>query len=200
MENMLVGDSKIWDCFREGDDLALSLIYSMYAKSLYQYGLKFTGNRDIVEDVIHDLFVDLIRNRKTIGETSNIQFYLLKSFRRKLVRQLRGEMRYSDNLSAETTFEVHYSAEAEFISEETRNSQLKRLNEAIQQLSPRQKEAIYLKFQKELDYDEISELLGMGVEACRNLIYRAIKSLRELFPSDENSPILLFILKNSDFF
>ncbi|MDX9881586.1 MAG: sigma-70 family RNA polymerase sigma factor [Prolixibacteraceae bacterium] len=193
-------DREVWNNFREGDDSSLSLIYSRYAKSLYRYGLKFTGNRDIIEDVVHDLFVDLIRNRKTIGETSNIQFYLLKSFRRKLVRQLRGEMRYSDGPSTETNFDVHYSAETGFISEETRDIRLKRLNEAVQQLSPRQKEAIYLKFQKELAYGEISELLGMGTEACRNLVYRAIKSLREFYSPDGNLPVLLLILKHSGYF
>lgn len=193
-------DSEIWTKFRSGDDFTLSLIYSNHAKSLYRYGLKFTGNHNLIEDVIHDLFIDLIRNRKTIGDTANIQFYLLKSFRRKLLRLLKGEMRYSDDQSGHEAFEVQYSIETELISEETKANQMIRLRHAIDQLSPRQKEAIYLKFQKELNYDEISEILGMGVEACRNLIYRAIKSLREAFPSDGNQPILLLILKNQHIF
>lgn len=195
MESKQESDLEIWNCFRDGDDLSLSLIYSMYAKSLYRYGLKFTDDQNVVEDVIHDLFVNLIQNRRTIGETSNIQFYLLKSFRRKLVRQLKGEIRYCNDLSKEAAFEVHYSAETEFILEETRDIRSKRLNEAVQQLSPRQKEAIYLKFQKELNYDEISEILDMGTEACRNLIYRAIKSLRELYSQYRDLPVLLLILQ-----
>lgn len=187
-------DFKKWNRFRRGDDSALSDIYSKNVESLYRYGLKFTTNRDIVEDIIHDLFLDLIRNRKTIGNTDNIKFYLLKSFRRKLVRKLKGEMRYDDEFS-DMTFGVKYSIEQEIISEEIKDQTSKRLLFAIEKLSPRQKEAIYLKFKKGLDYQEISDLLGMGVEASRNLIYRAIKSLKETILSTGNNPILLFILK-----
>ena len=197
MEQIPGSDFEIWNKFRDGNDYSLSLIYSKYAEVLYRYGLKFTGNRNIIEDSIHDMFMDLIRNRKTIGETTNIQFYLLRTFRRKLTRKLKGELRYGDDLASEMIFDIHYSAESEMISEEIKNNQIKQLHKAINNLSPRQKEAIYLKFQKELDYNEISEILGMGIEACRNLIYRAIKSLRALVPNDGNSPVLLLILKNS---
>jgi len=188
-----------WNKFKNGDDSSLVFIYSENVKSLYNYGLKFTSDRDVVEDVVHDLFLDLIKARKTLGNTDNIQFYLLKSFRRKLVRQLKKELRYSDGQPDEISFGVHYSIEDGLISEETKNNQTKRLYDAIQRLSPRQKEAIYLKFQKELDYNEISEVLGMGVEACRNLIYRAIKSLKDLLPKRGSTSILFHIFKESSF-
>lgn len=189
------GDWKKWNSFRKGDDVALSAIYSEYAGSLYQYGLKLTANRDLIEDVLHDLFIDLIRNRKTLGETSNISFYLLKAFRRKMVRQLKRESRYSDDQLSEMMFDVCYSVEQEFISEETRSNTSRLLLAAIEKLSSRQKEAIYLKFQKELDYQEISELLGMGINASRNLIYRAVKALKEALETTGSGFILFFILK-----
>lgn len=50
---------------------------------------------------------------------------------------------------------------------------------ALLELTPRQKEAIYLKFTGGLDYKEVSAIMDMGLESCRNLIYRAVKSLKE---------------------
>jgi len=187
-------DVKRWASFKSGDDLALAVIYSEHAEILYKYGLKFTANQKLIEDTIHDLFIDLIRSRKTLGETDNILYYLLKSFRRKLIRQVHGESRYGEDLAQEVEFGVHYSIEQEIISEEHRSHVSRELQQAIEQLSPRQKEAIYLKFTKGLDYQEISEILGMGVEASRNLIYRAIKSLKEILTDDPNL-LLIFLLK-----
>lgn len=192
-------DVKKWNRFRKGDDFALSVIYSENAELLYQYGLKLTTNRELIEDAIHDLFLDLIRNRETIGETDHIRFYLLRSFRRKLIRKLKSEMRYGDGPFSEVMFGIRYSIEQDIISKETTQNTSKQLLTAIEKLSPRQKEAIYLKFQKGLDYTEISELLGMGVEASRNLVYRAVKSLKKAILNSGGASVFLLILKKIRF-
>jgi RNA polymerase sigma factor (sigma-70 family) len=188
-------DRMKWDRFRKGDDQALAEIYAEYAGSLYVYGQKLTGNRVLVEDALHDLFIDLIRNRRTIGQTTNIQFYLLKAFRRKLTRQLKKEYRYADGQITESRFDIRYSVEEELIGKETSDQNIRDLAAAIEKLSPRQKEAIYLRFQKELDYPEIAGILGMGTEASRNLIYRAVKSLRETLRTIHAGTILFFFYK-----
>ncbi|MEL7586254.1 MAG: sigma-70 family RNA polymerase sigma factor [Prolixibacteraceae bacterium] len=199
METTSRDDRIKWDRFRQGDDNVLSAIYAEYAGSLYLYGQKLTMNRAVIEDALHDLFIDLIRNRKGIGETGNIHFYLLKAFRRKLIRLLKRESRYGDGQIPDNIFDIRYSAEQNMIAEEDRNQTTRNLALAIEKLSPRQKEAIYLRFQKELDYPEVAELLGMGVEASRNLIYRAIKSLKEALQPTGNGIVLLTILKKISF-
>jgi len=195
MKTLQISDREKWIQFKNGDEFALSVIYSENAKSLYQYGLKFTSNHVVIEDTIHDLFSDLIRNRKTLGDTDHIQFYLLKSFRRKLTRQLTYESRYTDEQADELMFDVKYSVEQELISEEDQQNISKRLIASIEKLSPRQKEAIYLKFNKGLDYKEISQLLNMGIEASRNLVCRAVKSLKTSIEETYNRSILLFIFR-----
>lgn len=192
-------DRMQWDHFRRGGDHALSAIYAEYAGSLYLYGKKLTGNRAVIEDALQDLFIDLIRNRRGIGETGNIHFYLLKAFRRKLIRLLKRESRYSDDQPGESSFGIRYSVEQEIIAEESKNQSARNLALAIEKLSPRQKEAIYLRFQKELDYPEVAELLGMSIEASRNLIYRAIKSLKEALQATGTGIVFLAVLKKISF-
>jgi RNA polymerase sigma factor (sigma-70 family) len=53
------------------------------------------------------------------------------------------------------------------------------LQKALAGLSPRQKEAVYLKITEELDYLQIAEMMDISVVSCRNLIAKAIKSLKE---------------------
>lgn len=173
-------DVNIWRMFKQGDNDAFSAIYNNHSKRLYLYGLKITRNRTLIEDTLQDLFYELFRNRKSIGETDNILSYLLTSFRRKLFRKLKSEFRYDlTDETPEYQFDVMYSIEHEIVLDEGKNQRNKLFINALEQLSPRQKEAIYLKFTNGLGYEEISGILEMSTESCRNLIYRAIKALKE---------------------
>jgi len=173
-------DSEIWLSFKKGEEWAVSYIYKEYSPKLYQYGVKFTVNVPLVEDTIQDLFTELIKNHKTIGETNNILFYLLKSFRRKLFRKMESEKKYSNGTEPEEyQFEVVWSIEHDLIIEEEANQKKTSLLKALDKLTPRQKEAIYLHFTKELDYCSIAEIMNISIESCRNLISKAIFNIKK---------------------
>lgn len=187
-------DRDIWIKFKLGDNDALSLIYSNNSPKLYLYGIKLTTNHTIVEDSIQDLFSDLVRNRKNLGDTDSILFYLIKSFKHKLQRQLQKEKRYNlKNDDEEIVFDITYSIEHDIIDKEIANLKLQSLYKSIKELTPRQKEAIYFRFTEELEYGEIAEIMGMTIESCRNLISKAIKSLKASIQIKDS--ILLFILR-----
>ena len=174
-------DIEIWLSFKKGDNSAVSFIYREYFPVLYRYGLKFSADTFLIEDTIQDLFADLIKNRETLGDTDNILFFLLKSFRRKMLRKMKRENRY--DLTGEMTddypFEVVWSAEHELIAGEESDLRSSFLLKALKELTPRQKEAVYLRFTKELDYAIIAEIMNISIEACRNLISKAISNIRK---------------------
>lgn len=178
-----------------GNEQACSSVYHQFSRILYQYGFRFTSNHNLIEDAIHDLFIDLMRNKSTIGSTDNIKLYLLKSFRRKLLRLLKKENRYSDDSISEIHFGIYLSVEENLIQIEADQLKWLRLNKALDKLSPRQREALYLRFRKELDYDEVAEILGMSIEACRNLIYRAVKSVRQMVEEENVTGSFLSIFR-----
>lgn len=190
-----LSDTEIWRRFKSGDDEMLSLIFAENSKKLYLYGLKLTSNQSIIEDSIQDLFCDLVRNRRKLGDTDSISFYLIKSFKRRLQRQLQKEKRYNlEENAVEFLFEITYSVEHDIILEENANQKIKALHDALNGLTARQKEAIYLKFTQGLEYQEISEILDMNLESCRNLIYRSIKSLKDSLHVRVNKAVFLFFL------
>lgn len=196
MEALNHRDAILWEDFKNGNDLAFSQIYSMYSPKLYRYGLRFTSNTTLIEDSIHDLFSSLAKTRMNLSPTNNIQFYLIKSFKRKLFRQLNKEKRYDfDQEQQPSVFEITYSIEHDIIHEESASQKMRLLKKAIESLTPRQKEAIYLRFTEEFDYEMISEIMDMSIESCRNLLYRTIKNLRENIQSSIPNISLLFFLK-----
>lgn len=191
-------DSEIWTSFKKGEEWAISFIYAEHAEKLYRYGLKFTSEIPVLEDALQDLFAELIKNRKNIGHTDNILFYLLKSYKRKLLRKMQTEKRFvSDEEVQEYHFDVTWSVEHELIMEEVSEQKSKMLLNALNELTPRQKEAIYLRFTKELDYKEVAGLMDISVEACRNLISKAISSLRKRIEEKGSglAVLLMMVLK-----
>ena len=48
---------------------------------------------------------------------------------------------------------------------------IKKMAEALLQLSPHQKEIIYLKFYLNLTYEEVSDIMQINYQASHNLIY-----------------------------
>jgi RNA polymerase sigma-70 factor (ECF subfamily) len=52
--------------------------------------------------------------------------------------------------------------------------------QAIDQLSNRQKEIIYLKFYQNLSYEEVSEIMNINYQVARNLLHQAIKAMRKI--------------------
>ncbi len=195
MKSNCLTDAEIWTSYKKGEEWAISFIYSEYAEKLYRYGLKFTSEITVVEDALQDLFAELVKTRRTIGNTDNILYYLLKSFKRKLLRKLQTEKRYERNeTSNEYQFDVTWSIEHEIILEEISDQKSKVLLMALNELTPRQKEAIYLRFTKELDYKDIAGLMDISVEACRNLISKAISTLKKWISDKGQNPAVFFVI------
>jgi len=188
-----VTDFEKWSRFKSGDATAFSMIFNEYSSILYFYGLKFTRDNILVEDSIQDLFTDLLKNCRNLGDTDNIQFYLLKSFKRRLFKNIKKEKRSFNLQNADDcNFNITYSIEHQLINEDISKEKTELLIRALKSLTPRQKEAIYLKFTRELDYKEVSGVMEISVEGCRNLIAKAIKTLKESV--SERNGIIFFLM------
>ena len=75
----------VWNRFIiDGDLDALGQIYFQYYDLLFDYGQRHISEKHLVEDVIQDIFVNLIKTRKNIGIVRNLNGYLFSTFRRQL--------------------------------------------------------------------------------------------------------------------
>lgn len=183
----------LWINFKNGKNNSLSLLYMEYADELYSYGMKVSGDDNLVKDSIQEVFIQLIDKIKSITITPTIQTYLFKSLRNKLFEEVRSKNRKQDINTKISEFETGYAKHPEqIIIEDEENINIKKTIEtSIEKLSDRQKEIIYLKYTKDFSYDEIAELLQIDKASARTLLYRTLKTLKELLTN--NSLILFFI-------
>lgn len=82
------------------------------------------------------------------------------------------------------------------ISEEETQKLKRIVEDLLKELTPRQREAIYLRYMQEMDYEDIAILLNMNVNSARRLVSRGIDSLRDktLSMGNESLIVLIFLL------
>lgn len=174
-------DYFLWERFKNQDKNALSEIYKSNYAVLFDYGWRIIKDEDLVRESIQELFYYLISNLNSLGTTDNIRFYLMASLRRRIFTKLKGDkqMLVSTN-DMSYQFDLEPSIEESMINNEISEERKIELERNIKKLPSREKEAIYLKFYKNMNYDEITKIMGINYDSARKLVYRAIKSLREL--------------------
>ncbi len=187
--------------FISGDDEALSIIYYDFFDSMLNFGLRYSGNREVVEDAIQNLFLDLLKNRKKLRNVANIRFYLLKSLRYQILKEQKMISRLVSEQEIDPSFQIVYSAEDSIIAEERIQDRKKFVTNILKNLTSRQQETLYLKFNCGFSYDQIAELMQVDSASVRKTVYRIIKTIREsLHPQATDNPfILLSILQNTNF-
>ncbi len=184
-------NSEIWQRFKTGDEKAFSYIFDTYHLQLFEYGQRFSTDAELIGDSIQDLFFELASKREKLSPTDNILFYLLKSLRLKIFNNLRKNKNTNFPIRADQIdeFRLEYSTDVDF---EEKELKLDRLADAINQLPPRQKETIYLKFYKNLSNSEVAEIMQLNYQSVGNNIQKAIHKLKIILESDSESIILFF--------
>ncbi len=181
-KNSAISDLLLWKELCGGNELAFQEVYNLYVQDLYDYGVRFSQDEELIKDCIQELFVDIYRKRNSLGKTDNIKFYLLKSLKRKIFRALKKNNKIVYVEITEMPFSVSGSIEDLIVENEKKDEVQTKLLNALEKLSPRQKEAIFLRFNEGLEYTEICEIMEVDYQSVRNLIFRAVSKLRELMP------------------
>lgn len=181
----------LWKHFQEGNKDAFNLIIKTFYNEMYSYGFCFTKDTGLLKDSIQDVFLALWKSRLTIGNTSQINFYLLKSLRRRLAENIKANHRYSLK-SAENfdeLFDFQLNKEDAIVQEESLQQITRQLRNAIGQLTKRQQEIIYLRFYNDAGCNEIADAMGLTHQAVYNLLHIAISRLKEI-NTKTNSPAI----------
>ncbi len=173
-------DLEVWQSFKQGNKSAFIFIYENYFDLLFRYGSRISQNDELIKDAIHDVFFDLRKNSKTIGDTSSIKFYLFKCLKSKILKEVNGWFGKKEEFNEDLSFEITFSHEQILIESQVDEEKSKRINQAILELSPRQREAIYYLYFEGMSYEQVSELMELSsAKSARDLIYKSLRILRE---------------------
>ena len=193
--NLIINnDLLLWNSFKSGNSDAFEKLYNNYFTMLGSYGKRLNPDKILVEDAIHDVFVELWRRKEFLSEVDNIKYYLFRAVRNKLIENFKDEhFESSEDINNFLDYLSTLSSEQEIISEENRDSQKKIISLALNNLSKRQQEAVHLRFFDGLSLDEISLIMDLPKQVVKNLLSKSYAILRV---SLKNLLILLAFLLN----
>ncbi|MCC8171673.1 MAG: sigma-70 family RNA polymerase sigma factor [Parabacteroides sp.] len=178
-------DIALWKAGLDGNKAAFGQLYRYYFPLLYTYGVKLTGDKELVRDVIQDLFVNLFQEKVQVPVIGHWKGYLFQAFRNRLVDKARQAKPTYDIADYENVFVTEMPFGEGFGTDEVREEQGRLLLRAYKQLPPRQQEILYLFYIKELKHEEIAGILHINCQSSKNLLFRAIGKLRALcFPPE----------------
>jgi RNA polymerase sigma factor (sigma-70 family) len=187
--NDSVCDHDLWSAFKEGDRTAFAYVYQKHFRQLISYGFKVTRDKNVVKDCIQDLFVELWEKRKNLTNVNSIQFYLLKSLRYKIIRNL--EERNEDPLDKIHSEIDESNFELEMLQGEVDSLHSRQLHIAINLLPKRQREAIQLRYFHNMSNDEVANIMGVNYQSACKFIYSALKSLRDIMHLSSFLPLII---------
>ncbi len=181
MKDVHQQNSPLWAAFLDGDHDAFAELYAQNIADLLGYGYRICHDRGTVRDQVQDLFLHLWQHRENLGQTGSVRFYLFRALRNRLLKIFQNPVS-----SQEETFLAHrlppeMSIETKWIEAEMRGEQAAKLRRAVEGLPKRQQEAIQLRYFHDFGPEEIGEMMGIGHQSARNLLHRAVSSLREIF-------------------
>ena len=166
--------------FPAGNMASFSQLYNLHINVLFNYGLKLTIDKELLKDCIHDIFVKLYTKKDELGTIDNLRSYLFISLKNKLCDELRRRMYMSDTAVEEVSISTPTDVEDDYMEEEQRKNEFSLVRRLLDQLSPRQREALTLYYIEEKKYEDICEIMNMNYQSVRNLMHRGLTKLRSL--------------------
>jgi RNA polymerase sigma factor (sigma-70 family) len=173
-------DNLLLEALRKNDEKALEYLFNTYYNKLYRIGLKWCLDSDLTEECIQLIFSDLWKYRQSLSEIQSFEAYLKSSLKKRIFKELQKvnsieKINWED---AEKFILSTQSYEDILIKQESDEALKTQLKLALDQLSPRQKEIIVLKYFEEMSFKEISEKTGLQTDSIYKTLHEGIKKLR----------------------
>lgn len=169
-------DNRLLKGIKNGSDLAFEEAYNRYWKQLFNFGMKKLDQRETVEGIVQEVFIDLWVRRSKLEINQTLSTYLHSSVNYKIINQYKSQSvrrKYLDTLKSQ------YAHLGFSIEEMIHFNDLKlRISSITEEFPSQRKKAYDLRFNKGLSYKEIAETMKISASTVEKHLIRAIKDLR----------------------
>ena len=160
----------------DGDEDAFCELYAAYKERLLYFAMRFLKSKEYAEDIFQDTFAVIWQGRRFIDPDASFSAYVHTIVRNRILNQLRTfeqQERLREHLLSQA---VDYSNDTK---QEILFNDLRRLiAQALQLLTPRQREIFLMSREKEMSHKEIADALGISVNTVQEHISSSLRILR----------------------
>ena len=179
---------------KAGDEQSFALLLHRYRTPLVNFLYRMVRNRQQAEDLAQEVFIRVYRARADYVPSAKFTTWLFRIATNLALNSVRDtrHQRMEVSLDAPVTVDAEDGDERPLeVAEKNPNieehlvqeAQRDMIRHAIDKLPEKQRAAVLLHKYQELDYGEISKILGCSESALKSLLFRAYETLRvELAP------------------
>jgi RNA polymerase sigma-70 factor (ECF subfamily) len=163
---------------RDGQVEKLAILFERYQVMLYNFFLRLTGNRGLSEDLVQDVFLRILKYRKTYQGQSKFTVWIYQIARNAHVDHLRKR---KPDVPLDEQFEEAAIPEKLPVEKMDAEIEIALLRKALDRLPLKKKEVLLLSRFQEMKYKDIAELLGCNIGSVKSAVHRAIKDLGRIY-------------------
>lgn len=161
---------------KSGDSDAFGFFYDKYVRSIYRFVYIKTGNKELAEDLTHDVFLKVWQHLVDKKHVKSFQAFIFRIARNTVVDHYR---------SNKQELPLDYMSESEEVVEEIiisadKNMDAKLLLKEIKKLKSEYQEILVLRYVEDMSVEDISQVLDKDKNNVRVTIHRAINKLKDL--------------------
>lgn len=165
---------------------AFTLLMTRYGDPVYRYALAATGDAHQAEEVRQQVFVEVYRDLPSFGGRAPVRGWLFAVVRHrcldatKMLR--RWGLRYKNELPADPELDRIAGLttdQTELMDQLDRHRLAQLVERCLPTLAPAAREAVLLRYQQELSYDEAAEVTGERPGTLQQRVARALPVLRK---------------------
>jgi len=183
-----VSNEALWLRLQEGNQKAIEDLYRYNYQVLYSYAFKICRDKELCKDCIQELFVGLWEKREILSKVSKVRPYLLQSIWHLLIKKLKKTNKFLPlDENAHYDIDVVFSKESTLIDNQIKKEKTNKLKDALDTLTTRQKQIIFMQYYEGLTIDEIKQITELKYQSIKNLTHRAMVTLRDFFKEEKNS-------------
>lgn len=162
-----------------GNLASMSEIYQHRHRSLFRFFFRLTGRQAVAEDLVHDVFLRMIRYRHTYQAGDGFEAWMYRIARNALADQAKKHRLESQ--ADDHVFEVIEGGRPSAFDEVSKKQELDLLRRAMQELPEDKRELIVLSRFQGLTYEQIGHILGCETGTVKVRVFRAMKEMGRIY-------------------
>lgn len=174
----------------EGDEPAFAQLFHEWQPFLYTHIHRITESRELTEEIVQDVFLKIWQTKETLSEIQNFKGYLLVVSKNHALNALQKIAREFNNW--EKWAKENKKGDD---TEDPKQLYFSLIDEAVDQLSERQKQVYLLHRHQRLTYQQIADQLGIGKESVKTHIELAVKHISGYVKGRIGMAIILLLLQ-----
>jgi RNA polymerase sigma-70 factor (ECF subfamily) len=157
---------------------ALTLLMTRDGTRIYRYALAMTNDPHLADEIRQQVFTDAFRDLKTFRGKSSVRAWLFGIARHRCLDAAKQKRRWIRRFKHEPPA-TQVAPDCEPDREIDRRYLAKLVASCLQKLAPAVHEAVVLRYQQELSYNEVASLVGTRAGTVQQRVARALPVLRK---------------------